>query len=100
MVRSHARSLGYIFRKGTYKGDKNQIRCHGNLSSSACDPPILRAMAKTLKAVDRKGLQKSRPIVGAARRLTTPLGETLSDLLQPVTKARPPNGRYSQWRKC
>ena len=58
------------------------------LSSWACDPPVLRATAKTHKPPDKQGLPKSRPIVGASRGLTTPLGETLSDLIEPVAKAR------------
>ena len=69
-------------------GDRNQAWCHDNVASWACDPPVLRAMAKTNKKVDMNGLPKSRPIVGTARGLTTPLGETLSDLIEPVAKAR------------
>ena len=45
-------------------------------------------MAKTHKATDPEGVPKSRPIVGAARGLTTPLGEQLSDILEPVAKGR------------
>ena len=45
-------------------------------------------MAKTHKATDPEGTPKSRPIVGAARGLTTPLGEILSDFLEPVAKCR------------
>ena len=51
-------------------------------------PPILRATAKTHKKAGNEVLPKSQPIVGAARGLTTPLGETLSELLEPVAKAR------------
>ena len=88
LVRSHTRSLAKIFKIGTNRGERNQTRCHANLSSWACDPPVLRATAKTHKPPDGQGLPKSRPIVGAARGLTTPLGETLSDLIEPVAKAR------------
>ena len=57
-------------------------------TSWVCDLPILRAAAKTHKPVDLEGLPKSRPIVEAARELTTPLGETLSDLIEPSSKVR------------
>ena len=87
-IRSNARSLAKIFNIGANQGDRNQSRCHDNVSSWACDPPILRATAKTHKEPDDQGVPKSRPIVGAARGLTTPLGETLSDLIEPVSKAR------------
>ena len=88
LVRSQSGSLVKIFIIGASKGDKNKARCHDNSSSWACDPPILRATAKTHKKTDSEGLPKSQPIVGAARGLTTPLGETLSELLEPVAKAR------------
>ena len=78
-IRSNARALNKIFKIGINNGDRNQARCHDNASSWACDPPILRATAKTHKKTDDEGVPKSRPIVGAARGLTTPLGETLSD---------------------
>ena len=48
----------------------------------------MRATAKTHKKADSERLPKSRPIFGAARGLTTPLGDTLSKLLEPVAKAR------------
>ena len=51
-----------------------------------CDPPVLRATAKTHKEDEK--LPMSHLIVGASRGLTTPLGETLSDLIEPVAKAR------------
>merc|ERR1711867_161661 len=87
-IRSHARSLGKICGLGLNEGERNIDRCNQNLSSWACDPPILRAVAKTHKATDPEGTPKSRPIVEAARGLTTPLGEQLSDLLEPVAKCR------------
>ena len=86
VIRSHSRSLGKICGLGQNEGDRNTDRCHQYLTSWTCDPPILRAVAKTHKATDPEGTPKSRPIVGAARGLTTPLGEQLSDLLEPVAK--------------
>merc|ERR1712240_951418 len=88
VIRSHSRSIAKITGLGVNEGENNIDRCHQNVSSWACDPPILRAVAKTHKATDSKGNPKSRPIVGAARRLTTPLGEQLSDLLDPVARTR------------
>ena len=73
---------------GRNEGDRNVSRCHDNLSSWACDPPVLRATAKTHKAVGADGKPKSRPIVGAARGLTTPLGELLSNILEPIAKSK------------
>ena len=52
LVRSQARSLAKIFQLGASKGERNQARCHDNSSSWACDPPVLRATAKTHKSVD------------------------------------------------
>ena len=72
MVRSHTRSLARIFKLGTSKGERNVARCFDNTSSWTCDPPILRATAKTHKNTDEKGLPKSWPVVGASRELTTP----------------------------
>ena len=92
-IRSHTRGMAKVFKVGSNKGERIQARCHRNLSSWACDPPILRATVKTHKDVDGEGLSKSRPIVGGGRGLTTPLGETLSDLLDPVENARP-----QQWK--
>ena len=92
MVRSHARSLARIFRLGSYRDERNKARCFENISSWTCDPPVLRATAETHTKPDKKVLPKSHPIVGAARGLTTPLGEPLLDLIEPVAKARP-----SQW---
>ena len=50
------------------------------------DAPVLRATAKTHKKVGEEGIPKSRPIVGASKGLTTPLGELLSDLIEPVSR--------------
>ena len=88
VIRSHARSMGKILNIGENEGERNVARCHSNLSSWACDAPVLRAVAKTHKAPDKQGYLKSRPIVGASRGLTTPLGEVISDLLDPVARAR------------
>ena len=65
-----------------------ETQTDNSMSSWACDPPILRAVAKTHKATDPEGNPKSRPMVGVARGLTTPLGEQLSDLLDPVARSR------------
>ena len=88
IIRSHSRSVGKILNIGDNEGERNVTRCYSNLLSHACDPPVLRALAKTHKAPNKEGLPKSRPIVGASRGLTTPLGEILSDLLEPVARAR------------
>ena len=39
-------------------------------------------MAKTHKPVGKDGIQKSRPVVGAASGLTMPLGDIISDITQ------------------
>ena len=43
-------------------------------------------MAKTHKQGGSDGVPKSRPIVGASKGHTTPLGELLSDLIEPVSR--------------
>ena len=48
----------------------------------------MRATAKTHKKVGERGITASRPIVGASKVLTTPLGELLSDLIVRVSKMR------------
>ena len=55
-------------------------------------PGLVTPTAKTHKNTDKKELPKSWPIVGASRGLTTPLGEIVLDLAEPVAKVRP-----SQW---
>ena len=87
-LRSHAGGQAKMFYLGGNKGNRKQSRCHENVSSCACEPPILGATTKTHKKVDKEGLSKSRPIVGAARGLTIPLGEIIKDLIKPITKAR------------
>ena len=62
--------------------------CHDNISSWACDPSVLRATAQTHKKVEENWHPKPHPIVGAARQLTTPLGENLSEIIDPVAKAK------------
>ena len=58
-----------------------------NASSSwACDPLILRYVPKTQKPLGPNGVPKSRPVVGAARGLTTALGELLSDMMESMTR--------------
>ena len=74
-VRSHARALARMVRLGETAGKKNKGRCYDNLSSWACDPPVMRCTAKTHKPVGPGGVPKSRPIVGASKGLTTGLGE-------------------------
>ena len=86
-VRSHARALARMVRLGEAQGRKNKARCYDNLSSWACDPPVMRCTAKTHKPVGPKGVPKSRPIVGASKGLTTGLGELLSDILEPLAKS-------------
>ena len=71
-IRSNARSLAKIFRIGANQGERNQNRCHDNVSSLACDPPVLQATAKTHKDTDSQGVPKSRPIVGALRGYNVP----------------------------
>ena len=50
------------------------------------EAPTLRSTAKTHKATGDNGVPKSRPIVGASKGLTTPLGELLSDLIEPLSR--------------
>ena len=58
LIRSHSRSLGKICGLGTNEGDRNTDIYHQNLSSWACNPLILRAVAKTHKATDPEGTPK------------------------------------------
>ena len=81
-------SLGKILQIGENEGDRNVSRCYRNLSSWACDSPVLRAVAKTHKPPENDGCPKSRPIVRAARGLTAPLGELLSNTLEPVAQIK------------
>ena len=71
---------------GAGGGNRNKARCFDNISSFACDPPVLRCVAKIHKLIGGNGVPKSRPIVGATKGLTTALGEMLSDIFEPMTK--------------
>ena len=83
-LRAHARAVSRIFKLGEGPGSRNKARCFDNISSWACDPPVLRCMAKTHKPLEADGVPKSRPVVGAAKGLTTALGDLLSDILEPL----------------
>ena len=85
-VRNHGRALSRVFGLGGAEGRRNRARCFNNVSSWAMEAPTLRSMAKTHKATGDNGVPKSRPIVGASKGLTTPLGELLSDLIEPVSR--------------
>ena len=86
-MRAHSRALARIFKLGKAGGKRNAARCYDNISSWACDAPILRCAAKTHKAVGPGGIPKARPICGATKSITTAIGETLSDILEPLTRA-------------
>ena len=49
-------------------------------------PPILRCVAKTHKPARPDGVPKSRPIVRAAKGLTTALEEMISDILELMSR--------------
>lgn len=40
-IRAHARALARIVNLGAEGGNRNQARCFDNVSSHACDPPVL-----------------------------------------------------------
>ena len=81
-VRGHSRALAKIVRLGDNGSNLNQARCYDNMSSWACDVPVLRCVAKTHKAA-QNGVPKSRPIVGASHGLSTAIGELISDIIEP-----------------
>merc|ERR1711867_414439 len=83
-LRAHSRALARVFRLGEGLGNRNRARCYDNVSSWASDPPIMRCLAKTHKPVGTDGVPKSRPVVGAAKGLTTSLGDLISDILEPL----------------
>ena len=87
-VRAHGRSIARIFNVRKAGGPRNAARCHDNVSSWAQDPPVLRCVAKTHKSADSNGISKSRPIVAASEGLTTPLGELISDVIEPIARTR------------
>ena len=86
-VRAHSRALSRMVKLGEAGGARNKGRCYDNMSSWACDPPVLRCTAKTHKPVGSGGIPKSRPIVGASKGLTTGLGEIISDILEPLASS-------------
>ena len=88
-VRAHARALSRIVNLGAGGGNRNRARCFDNISSHACDPPVLRWVAKTHKPTGDNGVPKSRPIVGATKGLTTALGEMISDIIEPIARMNP-----------
>ena len=49
-------------------------------------PPIMRCLPKTHKPPRPNGLPKSRPVVGAAKGITTAIGDLISDLIEPIAK--------------
>ena len=59
-LRAHSRALANIFNLGEGLGTRNQARCYDNVSSWACDPPIMRCLPKTHKPPGPSGLPKSR----------------------------------------
>ena len=85
-IRAHSRALSRMVNLGEAGGVRNKARCFDNVSSWACDAPVMRCTAKTHKPLGPNGVPKSRPIVGASKGLTTALGELVSDLLEPLAK--------------
>ena len=57
--RGHSRVMARIVSLGKGGGNANQGRCYDNISSWACDPPVLRCVAKAHKEVGPKGFSKS-----------------------------------------
>ena len=86
-VRSHARALARMVKLGESAGGRNRGRCFDNISSWACDPPVLRYLAKIHKPLELEIIPKSRPIVRDPKSLTTDLGELVLDILEPMTRA-------------
>ena len=85
-LRAHSRALANIFNLGEGLGDRNQTRCYDNISSWACDLPIMRCLPKP---TGPEGIPKSRPVVGAAKGLTTAIGDLIADLIEPLAKIEP-----------
>ena len=88
-LRAHSRALARIFSLGEGPSNRNRARCFDNVTSHACDPPVMRCAAKTHKPVGTNGVPKSRPIVGASQGLTTPIGNLISDVLEPLARVEP-----------
>ena len=51
--------------------------------------PIMRYLPKTHKPTGPEGIPKSRPVVGAAKGLTTAIGDLIADLIEPLAKIEP-----------
>ena len=49
---------------------------------------MLRDTAKTYKPFEEWGVPKSRPIVGASKGHPTPLGDLLSDMVEPMSRLK------------
>ena len=56
-IRSHSRSLAKITGLGSNEGENNIDRCHQNVSSWACDPPILKVWPRPTRPQTQKATQ-------------------------------------------
>ena len=74
-LRAYSRALARKLNLGKAEGGRNRARCYDNMSSWACDSPILRCVAKTHKPAGENGVPQSSPIVGACKGLTTAPGQ-------------------------
>ena len=74
---------------GEWPGDRKKARCYDNVSSWACDPPVMRCLPKTHKPLGPNGIPKSRPVVGASKGITTAIGDLISDIIEPLAKVEP-----------
>ena len=63
-IRAHSRALAQILRVGKERGKRNSARFYDNISSWACDAPILRCVAKTHKEVAAMGYLRQGQYVG------------------------------------
>ena len=88
-LRAHSRALARVFSLSEGPSNRNRARCFDNITSLACDPPIMRCMAKTHKPIGENGVPKSRPVVGAAQGLTTPIGDLILDIIEPLARVEP-----------
>ena len=79
-------SLARMVNLGREGGNRSKERFFDNISSFACDPPILRCVANTHKPVGDNGVPKSRPIVGVSNGLTMEIKKLLSDILEPLAR--------------
>ena len=55
-LRAHSRALAQVFQLGADPRERNQARCYNNMSSWACDPPVMRCLPKTHKPIGRGGV--------------------------------------------